>query len=426
MTRVTSPARNGGEGLSEQPPSAVQSGSVSSISEFVSTMETSLLAALLRYFSSRQEHLLAGVRALVEQESPTRDAAATTAIIANLKTRLDAIGATTRLHETERGTHLLSRITFGPSLHDGPVLLLGHVDTVWPLATLASRPFRVENGCAFGPGIFDMKSGVEVMVAALEAIHALELQPGREIRMLLSCDEESGSTTSRDLITAEAADCVAVFVLEPSLPGGKVKTARKGIANYEVIARGISAHAGLDPEKGISAISELARQILALNALNDLKQGITVNVGVISGGTLSNVIASEARAEVDVRFRTIAQGEDISRRIESMQPVQTAAQIEIRGGINRPPLERTPAVVALFERARSIASELGFDLGEGPSGGASDGNFTAAQGIPTLDGLGVEGDGAHATHEHIVIADLPRRAALITALLTKGLTEAQT
>jgi glutamate carboxypeptidase len=389
-------------------------------------METSLLAALLRYFSSRQENLLAGVRALVEQESPTRDAAATTAIMANLKTRLDAIGATTRLHETERGTHLLSRMTFGPSLPNGSVLLLGHVDTVWPLATLTSRPFRVENGCAFGPGIFDMKSGVEVMVAALEAIHALELQPWREIRMFLSCDEESGSTTSRDLITAEASDCVAVFVLEPSLPGGKVKTARKGIANYEVIARGISAHAGLDPEKGISAISELAGQIAALNALNDLKQGITVNVGVISGGTLSNVVASEARAEVDVRFRTMAQGEDISRRIESMQPVQTGAQIEIRGGINRPPLERTPAVVALFDRARSIASQLGFDLGEGPSGGASDGNFTAAQGIPTLDGLGVEGDGAHATHEHIVVADLPRRAALITALLTTPLTEAQT
>src|SRR5450755_1611707 len=252
MTRATSEARNGGEAVSQQPSSAVQSGSINSNSEFVSTMETSLLATLLRYFSSRQENLLSGVRALVEQESPTRDAAATTAIMANLKTRLDAIGATTTLHETERGTHLLSRMTFGPSLPNGSVLLLGHVDTVWPLATLASRPFRVENGYAFGPGIFDMKSGVEVMVAALEAIHALELQPWREIRMFLSCDEESGSTTSRDLITAEASDCVAVFVLEPSLPGGKVKTARKGIANYEVIARGISAHAGLDPEKGIS------------------------------------------------------------------------------------------------------------------------------------------------------------------------------
>jgi len=381
---------------------------------------------LLRYFSAREESLLAGVRTLVEQESPTGNAAATTAIIAKLKTRFDAIGAATKLHKTDRGTHLVSRIHFGQSLDEKALLLLGHVDTVWPLATLARSPFRVENGHAFGPGIFDMKSGVEVMLAALEAIHELELRPQREIRILLSCDEESGSTTSRDLIISEASDCAAVFVLEPSLPGGKVKTARKGIANYELLARGISAHAGLDPEKGVSAISELARQILVLNALNDRKEGISVNVGVINGGTLSNVVASEARAEVDVRFRTTAQGEEITRRIESIQPVQAGAQIEIRGGINRPPLERTPAVVALFKRARSIASQIGFDLGEGASGGASDGNFTAAQGIPTLDGLGVEGDGAHAAHEHIVVADLPRRAALITALLTTPLTEAQT
>ena len=385
-----------------------------------------MTAALVRHFTSRQENLLAGVRALVEQESPTGNAAATTAITAKLKSRLDAIGATTKLYETERGSHLAGRMTFEPSLRDGAVLLLGHVDTVWPLGTLTGSPFRVENGRAFGPGIFDMKSGVEVMVAALEAIHELELKPWREIRIFLSCDEENGSTTSRDLITSEAAGCAAVFVLEPSLPAGKVKTARKGIASYELITRGIAAHAGLDPEKGVSAISELAHQTLALHALNDRKEGISVNVGVISGGTLSNVIAAEARAEVDVRFRTTAQGEEISRRIESMQPVQAGAQIEFRGGINRPPLERTLAVVALFKRARSIASHIGFDLGEGASGGASDGNFTAAQGIPTLDGLGVEGDGAHAAHEHIVVADLPRRAALITALLTTPLTEAQT
>ena len=395
-------------------------------SDVVSTVEASMSVALLRHFSARQENLLAGVRALVEQESPTGNAAATTAIVAKLKTRLDAIGATTELHETERGAHLVSRMSFGQSRRDGAVLLLGHVDTVWPLATLTQRPFRLENGRAFGPGIFDMKSGVEVMVAALEAIHELDLKPRGEIRLLLSCDEEKGSTTSRDLITSTASDCAAVFVLEPSLPGGKVKTARKGIATYEVIAHGVSAHAGLDPEKGVSAISELARQILALHALNDWNEGLSVNVGVMSGGTLSNVIASEARAEVDVRFRTVAQGVELCRRIESLQPVQTGAQIEFRGGVNRPPLERTPAVVALFHRARSIASHIGFDLGEGASGGASDGNFTAALGIATLDGLGVEGDGAHAAHEHIVVADLPRRAALITALLTTPLTEAQT
>ena len=208
----------------------------------------------------------------------------------------------------------------------------------------------MENGCASGPGIFDMKSGVEVIVAHGGDPRA-RAATRREIRMFLSCDEESGSTTSRDLITAEASDCVAVFVLEPSLPGGKVKTARKGIANYEVIARGISAHAGLDPEKGISAISELASQIAALNALNDLKQGITVNVGVISGGTLSNVVASEARAEVDVRFRTMAQGEDISRR-RAIKPYRGSAD-RVPGGNNRLS-ERTAALVPCRPRTSSL------------------------------------------------------------------------
>lgn len=202
-----------------------------------------------------------------------------------------------------------------------------------------------------------------------------------------------------------------------------MKTERKGIANYELIAHGVSAHAGLDPEKGVSATSELAHQLLALDQLNDLPRGISVNVGVIRGGTLPNVIAAEARAQVDVRFRTMSQAGELARRIESLQPVLKGARLEIRGGLNRPPLERTPAVMSLFAQARSIAAELGFELGEGASGGASDGNFTAAIGIPTLDGLGVEGEGAHAEHEHILVADLPRRAALLTALLTRPLVE---
>jgi glutamate carboxypeptidase len=379
---------------------------------------------LLSYFRARQESLLADVRALVEHESPTRDADATSAIAASLKPRLEAIGAATTLHQTDQGAHLAGRFAFG-STGAKPILLLGHLDTVWPFGTLARQPFRLENGRAFGPGIFDMKSGVAVMLAALEGINRLGLRPLHPIRIFLSGDEESGSATSRDLITAEAADCAAVFVLEPSLPGGKAKTERKGIAAYEVIVRGIPAHAGLDPEKGVSAIEELARQILLLHALNDPAAGISVNVGVIRGGTLSNVKAAEARAEVDIRFRTMAQAGVLGRRLESLAPMAKGARLEVRGGINRPPLERTAAVISLFTRARSIASELGFQLDEGPSGGASDGNFTAAAGIPTLDGLGVEGDGAHAEHEHIVVADLPRRAALLTALITSPMTEVQ-
>lgn len=376
---------------------------------------------LLRYFSERQEKLLADAQALVEQESPTLDALATTALIAELKPRLEAIGAATRLHQTEKGAHLVARANFGRSANSRPIMLLGHVDTVWPRGTLARRPFRVDNGRAYGPGVFDMKSGVALILAAVDAINDLGLQPQHQLKILLSCDEESGSSTSRELIQTEAAECAAVFVLEPSLPGGLVKTERKGIANYEVIARGVSAHAGLDPDKGVSATAELAHQLLALSRLNDLGRGISVNVGVIHGGTFSNVIAAEARAQVDVRFRTMTQAEEISKRIESLQPVLKGAQIEVRGGLNRPPLERTSAVMSLFGQARLIAAELGFELGEGASGGASDGNFTAALGIPTLDGLGVEGDGAHAEHEHILIADLPRRAALLTTLLTRRL-----
>jgi len=376
---------------------------------------------LLSYFNARQSELLAGARALVEQESPTLDARANTALTRELKPRFEALGAATQIYQTERGAHLVARAAFGHSANSRPVMLLGHVDTVWPCGTLARRPFRVENGRAYGPGIFDMKSGLAVMLAALEAIHELGLEPQHQLKILLSCDEESGSSTSRDLIEAEAAECAAVFVLEPSLPGGGVKTERKGIANYEVIVHGVSAHAGLDPEKGVSATTELAHQLLALNQLNDLTRGISVNVGVMRGGTFSNVIAAEARAEVEVRFRTMAQGEEVSRRIESLKPVLEGARLEVRGGLNRPPLERTSAVMALFAHARSIGAELGFELGEGESGGASDGNFTAALGIPTLDGLGVEGDGAHAEHEHILVADLPRRAALITALLTREL-----
>lgn len=377
-----------------------------------------MAAELLRYFESRRETLVARTRALVEQESPTLDARATTLLTTEFRERLESLGATTALHSTETGAHLVARATFGGSDSLRPLLLLGHVDTVWPLGTLGRQPFRVENGRAYGPGIFDMKSGLAVMLGALEAINDLGLEPQHPLKIFLSCDEESGSLTSRGLIEAEANDCAAVFVLEPSLPGGRVKTERKGIANYELIARGVSAHAGLDPEKGVSATSELAHQILALARLNDLPRGISVNVGVIAGGTLSNVVAAEARAQVDVRFRTMAQGEEMSHRIASLRPVLEGAHLEIRGGLNRPPLERTPAVMSLFAQARSIAADLGFELGEGASGGASDGNFTAALGVPTLDGLGVEGDGAHAEHEHIVIADLPRRAAMLTLLLT--------
>ena len=378
---------------------------------------------LLRYFAARQDQLLSSARALVERESPTRDAAAAAELIAELRGRLDAAGAAVRLVETENGPHLLARFDGDSPAETRPVMLLGHVDTVWPRGTLRQRPFRVEDGRAYGPGLFDMKSGVAVMLAALEAIVELDLPRPHPIELLLSCDEESGSPTSRDLIQAEAAGCAAVLVLEPPLPGGRAKTERKGVARYELIARGVSAHAGLDPERGVSAIAELAYQVLALHRLNDLN-GISVNVGVIQGGTYANVIASEARAEIDVRFRTMAQANAVADRIASLERVLDGARLEIEGGIDRPPLERTAGVGSLYARARAVAATLGFELGEGAAGGGSDGSLTAAVGVPTLDGLGVDGDGAHAEHEHILIADLPRRAALLTGLITRPLARA--
>jgi glutamate carboxypeptidase len=376
-----------------------------------------MIARLTEYFDARRERMLDRVRALVEHESPTFDAVANRALAASLGDELLALGARIRLHPTAHGAHLVADATFGKPADSRPILLLGHFDTIWPAGTLARRPFRVEGDRAWGPGIFDMKSGVAVILATLGALRDLGLEPRHAVRVLLTCDEEGGSPTSRDLIEVEAAGCAAAFVLEPPLPGGAAKTSRKGFAIYELRAHGVAAHSGLEPEKGVSATTELAHQVLALARLSNPRRGITVNVGVIAGGTRVNVVAAEARAEVDVRFRTLKQASELARAIESLAPVLDGSRLELRGGLNRPPLERTPAVVALHAWARRIAEEIGFDLGEGESGGASDGNFTGALGIPTLDGLGVLGDGAHAEHEQIVVGDLPRRAALLTALV---------
>lgn len=372
---------------------------------------------LVNYFRGRQAEMLAAIRALVEQESPTLDARATTTLTNQLAVQFESLAASTRFYRRETGAHLVAYIASGSSADDKPVMLLGHVDTVWPHGTLERIPFRVEDGRAYGPGIFDMKSSLVVILEALAAIKELEIELNRPVKILLSCDEESGSPTSRDLIEAEAAECAAALVFEPSLPGGAAKTARKGIAGYQLTVRGIAAHAGVDPDKGASAIAELAHQIVALHQLNDPPNGVSVNVGVANGGTYSNVIAAEAHALIDVRFRTMAQGEAVMSRIRALQPVLANTSIELMGGLNRPPLERNPGVVALYEHARRLAAELDFELGEGSTGGGSDGNFTASLGIPTLDGLGVEGLGAHAAHEHIVIEDLPRRAALLVRLL---------
>jgi glutamate carboxypeptidase len=376
--------------------------------------------AVLSYFEAHRSEMLEFTRWLVEQESMSREADATRRIAKNLGDRLISQGtAVELLNDPTYGSTLRARFDSSAdiSINEKQILVVGHLDTVWPIGTLAARPFRVEDDRAFGPGIFDMKSGVMLAVFAMRAIKELGLATRRSVTLLLTCDEETGSHFSRDVIEEESRRSYAALVLEPPIPGGTIKTGRKGVGEFELIIGGRPAHAGNDPRAGISAITELAHQILAINKLNDYDRGTTLNVGVARGGVLSNVIAAEARAFIDMRFQTVDEGERLTEAMSHLKPVLEGARIEVRGGINRPPLVRTTETGELFEHARRLASEIGYDLKEGSVGGGSDGNFIAALGVPVLDGLGVDGAGAHAEHEHIIISDIPRRAALLTRLI---------
>jgi len=358
------------------------------------------------------------VKTLVRLESPSDDKPAVDRCGAELGEMLAAVGAeVTRSRQTASGDHLWARWPAGPSGEsDRPILLLGHFDTVWPVGTLERMPLREEDGRLYGPGIFDMKSGIAV---AMLAIHALDAVDGTTptVSMLWTADEEIGSVTSRGLIEEAARESRAVLVLEPSLPGGGVKTSRKGVGEFELLVHGVSAHAGLDPAKGASAIHELARQVLALEALQDPARGITVNVGVVAGGSRSNVIADRASAKIDVRVQTMEDAARLEQAVRALQPTRSSIRLQMEGGVNRPPLERSAAVVRLYQYAREVAAALGQELAEGPAGGGSDGNFTAAIGVPTLDGLGPRGEGAHAAHEHVLIEDLAWRAAFLAGLI---------
>jgi glutamate carboxypeptidase len=315
------------------------------------------------------------------------------------------------------GDHLRVRAFDRADDDSAPLVILGHTDTVHPRGTLEQRPWRAEGDRIYGPGIFDMKANCALALEALRACDAMRLPVQGPIVLLLTCDEENGSPTGRALVEAETKDARAVLVLEPSATGGRVKTARKGTGMFTIEVQGRSAHAGLEPEKGASAVLEIARQIVRLHAMNDAAIGTSVNVGVVQGGTLSNVVAAEARAEVDVRFSSADEGRRIEAEILHLKPFDERVQLVIRGGINRPPLERNKKVQALYEHARQVAAVLDFELGETSVGGASDGNFVAALGVAVLDGLGIEGDGAHASHEHILVDDIARRGALLAGLL---------
>jgi glutamate carboxypeptidase len=376
------------------------------------------IAALSDYFLGRKEEIVAFARALVEAESPSGDEAGSAAVVSLLATAAKGIGGVKVevVPVNNYGRHL--RLTaYSDAPESAPVMLLGHSDTVHARGSIVERPWRIEGNKAYGPGVFDMKANC---VLALEVIRALSQLDGplkRPIVLLLTCDEETGSASGRLLVEAEAKKASSVLVLEPSGSGGRAKTGRKGTGIYSLAAHGRAAHAGLEPEKGASAVLELARQTERLHAFNGNAGGISVNVGVFKGGTLSNVVAAEARAEIDVRFTTAAEADLIQSEILHLRPFDDRVQLTLTGGINRPPLERTGKVLKLYEQARAIARALDFDLGETQVGGASDGNFAAAVGAAVLDGLGIAGDGAHAAHEHIILDDIPRRGALIAALI---------
>jgi glutamate carboxypeptidase len=376
----------------------------------------------LSYFSKRQNEIVKTIRELVEIESPSDNKQAVDRIAASLARNFEALGGRTQLHRSNDFGDSL-QIDFDGSSQSSPdkrkpVLLLGHYDTVYPLGTLANMPCKIHNGRLLGPGVLDMKSGIALMLHAIEALQAWHGALPRPVTVFLVSDEEVGSHSSRKITEALAKQSAGVLVLEPAAGlRGAVKTARKGVGEYKLCVQGIAAHAGLDPGKGHSAILELARQLAVIAKLNNLRQGVSVNPGVIQGGTRSNVIAAEASALIDVRIKSAKQAAGIDRKLRSLKPFDQRCKLEMTGNINRLPMERTAGVAALYKKAQNVAREVGWKLEEAAVGGGSDGNFTAGMGIPTLDGLGGVGDGAHAVHEFIVINELPRRALLLAGMI---------
>ena len=365
----------------------------------------------------QRPEMLEMIADLVQVESPTEDPAAVNRCVRLVEKWIrQSGGKSKRSRQSAAGDLLVGR--FGPVRSTlKPLMLLGHLDTVWPLGTLRKMPFRLRAGRAWGPGVLDMKAGIVMAVIALRVLQQAG-RLNRPVIFLLNSDEETGSNRSRALTESLARKCASVFVLEPAqgIPGA-YKTARKGVANYHLRVQGVAAHSGVDFSHGHSAVLELGRQIERASAFTNLARGITVNAGVIGGGTRSNVVAAEAWAEFDVRIAKAVDGPRMDRRFRSLRALDRQCTLEVAGGLNRPPMERTPGTVSLFRRAATMAEGLGFDLQEAATGGGSDGNFTSALGIPTLDGMGAVGEGAHADHESILLDALVPRTALLAAMI---------
>lgn len=371
----------------------------------------------LDYFVSRRDAMVDSIREIVEIESPSNDPARSAAVVEWIEAKfrelpLDLVFE--RVVAEGVGTHLIVK---GFRADAGPIMLLGHTDTVHAVGTKEKNPTRIEDGRLYGCGTFDMKANIILIIEAFRYFAETGILPTRPVTILLSCDEEVGSFTGRPLVEREASTAECCLIPEPSA-AGRVKTARKGTGMFRLVAHGLPAHAGLDPEKGANAVAELARQVEQVHAIARPEIGTTVSVTTFHGGTTSNVIPDRAECEIDVRFSIADEAARVEAALRLLAAIDDRVSLELLGAINRPPLERTDAVVGLYERARDLAASFGYELGETQVGGASDGNFVAALGVPVLDGLGLAGDGAHRLDEHILVDDIAPRAALVTLLMT--------
>jgi glutamate carboxypeptidase len=375
------------------------------------------MSALRQRLEPQTLAMVAALRRFVQSESPSLEKAAADRCCGVVAREWRAHGATVeRVRQRHRGDHL--RIIWSPGRRaGGQLLVLGHYDTVYASGTLATMPFRVKGGKAYGPGVFDMKAGIVQALFAFSAMRAMNVAMRKRVVFLWTSDEEIGSGTSRKLLETEARRSDAVFVLEPAFgPRGLLKTSRKGVGEAELIVHGRASHAGLAPQDGVNAIHELAQQINRVEKWNDFKRGITINADIVEGGTRTNVIAERARATLDLRALTMADMRKVEKRLRALRPVNKRATLQVRGKFDRPPLEGRRSA-ELFTEARTLAAEAGVALGECCAGGGSDGNLTAALGVPTLDGLGAVGGGAHSAQEHIMVNKLAERAALLAAML---------
>jgi glutamate carboxypeptidase len=384
-------------------------------------MEAAIITAvdsILAYTKQRQRSTIELIRRMVECESPTDSPEGVNRFVDLIADTVSSFATVKTVRGGKFGRHLLCEFVLPGRKKDGWIMALGHSDTVWPAGTLATMPFREKDGRLWGPGVLDMKAGVAFFIVAMQALRDLDLPVASKVLLQLNSDEEVGSDSSRALTEKNAKRSKAVLVLEPGTGlEGKLKTARKGVGDYTVRVTGRASHAGVDFESGASAILELARQVEKIAGLTDLRRGLTVNPGVIFGGTRTNVVAAAARVDVDVRVMRLRDAGPLDRKFHGLKPVDKRCSIAVAGGLNRPPMERTAGVVRLFQTARALARDLDIEIEESMTGGGSDGNFTAALGVPTLDGLGGVGEGAHAPHESILVDRIADRAALLAKLV---------